>query len=401
MTQPENIPPDRETIRLLAGRHKRAQLGHPWIFSNEMEMTPALKALTPGSPVAFSDASGQSLGTGFFNPHSLIAGRILSREGDDIDQSLIEAKLNRALSLRQRLYDQPYYRLVHAEADGLPGLIVDRYNDTIVLQPNAAGTDQLLDHIIGALEKVLSPSAILIKGDSTARRLEGLKPDVRWVGSAPDGPQEIIEGGVKFLADLSDGQKTGWFFDHAANRALVARYAAGATVLDLYCYLGGFALQAAKQGATAVTGIDRSEQALTLALQSAEQNGLSQVCTFHKSAVFDAVTELATDNKSYDIVVADPPAFVKSRKDLKAGARGYRKMARLAAQLVAPGGLLFVASCSHHVDMELFAQQIRRGLSDANRQGRILHSGGAGPDHPVHPHLPESAYLKFQLLQLD
>ncbi|MBT5048181.1 MAG: class I SAM-dependent rRNA methyltransferase [Rhodospirillaceae bacterium] len=401
MTQPAEIQPGREIIRLSAGRHKRAQLGHPWIFSNEIEMIPSVKALAPGSAVSFSDASGQSLGTGFFNPHSLIAGRILSRDGADMDQSFIEDRLSRALALRQRLFDQPYYRLVHAEADGMPGLIVDRYNDVLVVQPNAAGMDRILDQIIAALNNIVSPRAILVKGDSAARRLEGLQPDVRWVGSPPDGPQEIIEGGVTFLADLGDGQKTGWFFDHATNRALVARFAENTTVLDLYCYLGGFALQAARAGATAVTGIDRSEQALALATQSAELSGLSQNCTFQKSTAFDAMGDLAKSSAQYGIVVADPPAFVKSRKDLKAGARGYRKMARLAAPLVAPGGLLFVASCSHHVDMTLFAQQIRRGLSDTNRQGRILHSGGAGPDHPVHPHLPESAYLKFQFLQLD
>lgn len=391
----------QETIRLSAGRHKRAQLGHPWIYSNEIDMTPAAKALPPGSIVAFSDVAGQTLGTGFFNPHSLIAGRLLSRDAADIDQDFLQARLSRALALRQRLFDQPYYRLVHAEADGLPGLIIDRFNDTLVIQPNAAGMDRLIDQIVSALTEILSPSAILIRGDSAARRLEGLEPDIHWVGSAPDGPQKIVEGGVTFFADLADGQKTGWYFDHATNRSLVAGFAKEATLLDLYCYQGGFALQAAKAGAKSVTAIDRSEQALALAGQTAEQNGLTQICSFQRTPVFDALPQLAKDDRRFDIVVADPPAFVKSRKDLKAGARGYRKLVRLAAPLVAPGGFLFVASCSHHVDMTLFAQQVRRGLSDAGRDGRILHSGGAGPDHPVHPHLPESAYLKFQFLQLD
>jgi len=181
----------------------------------------------------------------------------------------------------------------------------------------------------------------------------------------------------------------------------VARYAKGGSVLDLYCYLGGFALQAAAAGATSVTAIDRSEPALDLAAQSAAFNGLAARCEFRRAKAFDEMERLAGEGRIFDIVVADPPAFVKSRKDLKAGARGYRKMVRLAAPLVAQGGLLFAASCSHHVDAALFAEQVRRGLSDAGREGRILHSGGAGPDHPVHPHLPESAYLKYQLLQLD
>jgi 23S rRNA (cytosine1962-C5)-methyltransferase len=407
MTEPVKTQPAQEaadarpTVRLAPGRHKRTQQGHPWIFSNEIEMTPALKALAPGTIAAYTDAAGHFLGTGFFNPHSLITGRLISREGADIDRTLIKNQLDRALALRQRLFHQPYYRLVHAEADGLPGLIIDRVGDTLVVQPNAAGIDRLIDQIVDVLSDLLSPNSILIKGDSAARRLEGLEPTMRWIGQEKEGPQEITEGNVRFLTDLGDGQKTGWFFDHAANRALVARYASDATMLDLYCYLGGFALQAAKAGAKSVTGIDRSQAALDLASQSAEINGLSAICTFRRATVFDAMTELAADNARFDIVVADPPAFVKSRKDLKAGARGYRKMARLAAPLVAPGGLLFVASCSHHMDVSLFSQQISRGLWNTRRSGRILHSGGAGPDHPVHPNLPESAYLKFQLIQLD
>jgi len=386
----------------LAGKHKRARLGHPWIFSNEIEMTQAAKALPPGSAARFIDASGASLGTGFFNPHSLIAGRLMSRDGAPIGRALIEGRLGRALALRERLFTAPYYRLVHAEADGLPGLIVDRYGDYLVIEANSAGMDRLLDEVIGAAQSLLAPKGILLKGDGTARRQEGLEPDSRWVGERPPGPLRIVEGGVTFLVDPDSGQKTGWFFDQAANRALVARYAAaGATVLDLYCYLGGFALQAVAGGAQSVTAIDSSEPALDLAAQSAALNDLTERCTFRRGKAFDEMERLAGEDQCFDMVVADPPAFVKSRKDLKVGARGYRKMVRLAAPLVAQGGLLFVASCSHHVDAALFAEQVRRGLSDAGREGRILHSGGAGPDHPVHPHLPESAYLKYQLLQLD
>ena len=389
-------------IKMLAGKHKRARLGHPWIYSNEIEMTQAAKALPPGSAVRFIDASGASLGTGFFNPHSLIAGRLLSRDGAPIDRALIETRLSRALALRERLYDAPYYRLIHAEADGLPGLIIDRFGAYLVIEANTAGMDRMIDEIIGAAQSLLAPEGILLKGDGAARRQEGLEPDSRWVGERPPEPLRIIEGGVTFLADPHSGQKTGWFFDQAANRALVARYAAaGATVLDLYCYLGGFALQAAAAGAQSVTAIDSSEPALGLAEQAAALNGLAERCTFRRAKAFDEMQRLAGEDQCFDMVVADPPAFVKSRKDLKVGARGYRKMVRLAAPLVAQGGLLFVASCSHHVDAALFAEQVRRGLSDSGRDARILHAGGAGPDHPVHPHLPESAYLKFQLLQLD
>ena len=392
---PENL------IKMLAGKHKRARLGHPWIFSNEIEMTQTVKVLPAGSAVRFIDASGASLGTGFFNPHSLIAGRLMSRDGEPIDRTLINTRLGRALALRERLFAAPYYRLIHAEADGLPGLIVDRYGAYLVIEANTAGMDRMLDEVIGAIQSLLAPKGIFLKGDGAARRQEGLEPNSRWIGEQPPGPLRIVEGGVTFFADPDSGQKTGWFFDQAANRALVARYANGGSVLDLYCYLGGFALQAAAAGATSVTAIDRSEPALDLAAQSAALNGMAARCTFRRAKAFDEMERLAGDSQTFDIVVADPPAFVKSRKDIKAGARGYRKMVRLAAPLVAQGALLFVASCSHHVDTTLFAEQVRRGLSDARRDARILHSGGAGPDHPVHPHLAESSYLKYQLLQLD
>jgi 23S rRNA (cytosine1962-C5)-methyltransferase len=395
------MTPGMPTVRLMAGRHKRARLGHPWIFSNEIEMTADAKSLPPGAAVAFAEAGGSPLGTGFFNPHSLIAGRLVSREGAAIDRALIEARLAKALALRARLFEAPYYRLVHAEADALPGLIVDRYGDLLVAQLNAAGMDRLLEDVIAALQSVVAPAAILLKGDGPARALEGLETVTRWVGPEPDAPQRISEGGVSFLADLGGGQKTGWFYDQAANRSLVAQFAGGARVLDLYCYLGGFALRAAATGAVAVTGIDRSQPSLDLAAQAAALNGLDGRCVFRRSPAFDEMARLAADGETFDIVVADPPAFVKSRKDLKPGARGYRKMVRLANPLVTRGGLLFAASCSHHVGTDLFAEQVRRGLADAGRNGRILYAGGAGPDHPVHPFLPESAYLKYQLLQLD
>jgi 23S rRNA (cytosine1962-C5)-methyltransferase len=388
-------------IQLKKGQQRRVRAGHPWVFSNELEMTPEAKALTPGTIVRFVDAGAEVMGTGFFNPHSLIAGRIVSRTGAMIDGALLESRLRAALALRERLYTAPYYRLIHSEADGLPGLIVDRYNDFLVVQINAAGMELLWDALHAALQAVISPTAILLKNEGPSRKLEGLSEETRWVGGEPAAPQTLIEGGVTFHVDLSGGQKTGWFFDQAANRALVASLAKGARVLDLYSYLGGFGLEAVKAGAAAVTLIDRSEPALDLTAETASANGLAALCTFHRGNVFIETERLAAEDALFDIVVADPPAFVKSRRDIKTGSRGYRKLARLSAALVAPGGLLFTASCSHHMPLDQFAEQIRRGISDAGRSARILYSTGAGPDHPVHPHLPESAYLKAQLLQLD
>ncbi|MEE8333697.1 MAG: class I SAM-dependent rRNA methyltransferase [Alphaproteobacteria bacterium] len=392
---------DRPVIRVQAGRHKRVRLGHPWIFSNEIEMTAEARALTPGTEALFVDQHGSALGSGYFNPHSLIAGRIVARDGAAIDGALIEDRLGRALSLRERLYDAPFYRLVHSEADALPGLIVDRYGDVLVVQINAAGMELLTDELIAALRSVVAPTAILLRNDGSAREQEGLETEVRWIGTAPEMPIEIVEDGTRFLVDLGEGQKTGWFYDQRPGRTLVASLAAGASVLDLYCYLGAFGVRAAAAGARGITAIDRSQPALDLAARAAVLNGVEGLCDFRRAAVFDALEEYATSGARFDIVVADPPAFVRARRDIKSGARGYRKLARLSAKLVAEGGLLFAASCSHHVGVELFAEQVRRGLADAGRTGRILTTGGAGPDHPVHPFLPESAYLKYQLLQLD
>ncbi len=388
-------------ISLAKGRQKRVRAGHPWIFSNELQMTPEAKSLVPGTIVSFIDAGGEAMGTGFFNPHSLIAGRILRRDQGPVDADLFEQRLRAALNLRERLFDRPYYRLVHSEADGLPGLIVDRYGDFLTLQFNAAGMSLARNGVIEALRAVVGPSSILLKNDGPARSLEGLDEEIRWIGPEPPAPQILPEGDVSFRLDLSGGQKTGWFFDQAANRALVASLAKDARVLDLYCYLGGFGLSAARSGAASVLLVDRSQSALDLVARTIEANGLDDRCAVRKANVFDEAERLAAAGEKFDIVVADPPAFVKSRRDAKSGARGYRKLSRLSAALVAPGGFLFSASCSHHMPADLFAEQLRRGIGDAGRTARILSTTGAGPDHPVHPHLPESAYLKAQLLQLD
>ena len=388
-------------IRLLAGHHKRARSGHPWIFSNEIDMTPAAKALPPGIVARFQEAGGAPLGAGFFNPHSLIAGRLLTRDGTAVDAALIARRIDAALALRARLFDTPFYRLAHSEADGLPGLIVDRYGDIAVVEINAAGIERMKDDVLAALDAAIAPKAVLLKNDGPARAHEGLPAEIAWRGDAPNAPVEIVENGVRFLADLAGGQKTGWFYDHRESRAAVARLASGGRVLDLFSYLGGFGIQAAVAGAASVQMVDRSQPALDLAARAAALNSVEERCRCTRAYAFDEVERLAAAGERFDVVVADPPAFVKSKKDLASGVRGYRKMVRLAAALVAPGGILFAASCSHHVDVALFAEQVRRGLADARRDGRILQSGGAGPDHPVHPFLPETGYLKFQLLQLD
>ena len=392
----------RPVVTLQPGGHRRAERGHPWVYSNEIVMDAAAKALPAGTLVTLRRADERPFGVASFNAHTLIAARLLDRDaGRAVNRRFFVRRLERALRLRERLYTAPYYRLVHAEADGLPGLVVDRFGGVLVAQANTAGMDRLLPVITDALTDLLSPEAIVLRNDSPVRTLEGLPLETRTASGTLDRPVLLDENGTLFLADALAGQKTGWFYDQRDNRAFVAGLASGARVLDLYCYAGGFSIMAAHRGSASVLGIDRSEPALALAAETAARNGVSESCEFRGAEVFAAGAALAGQGERFDIVIADPPPFARAKRDVPAALRGYRKLARLAAQLTAPGGFLFLASCSYNVGAEAFAEAVRHGLSDAGRSARILKSAGAGPDHPVHPALPESAYLKALTLSLD
>jgi 23S rRNA (cytosine1962-C5)-methyltransferase len=392
----------RPDIRLLPGRHKRPLEGHPWIYSNEIEMSPAAKALPRGTIARFVSHDNRPLGVGCFDAHSLIAGRLLERDADaSIDTAWLGRRITQALALRQRLFPAPFYRLVHAEADGLPGTVIDRFGEVVVAQVNSAGMDRLSEALVEAIDAALAPTAIVIRNDSALRSVEGLSEGVRMAKGAIDGPVRIEENGVAFLAHATEGQKTGWFFDQRDHRRAVAALAKGARVLDVYTHTGGFGLQAAAAGATEVTLVDRSELALDLAKRAADLNGLGANCRFVQAEAFRELDRLAASGTRFEVVVVDPPAFVKSKKDLATGLKGYRKLAEMAARLVEPGGFLFAASCSHNVDPPAFLAEVTRGIGRARRSGRILRQAGAAADHPVHPMLPESAYLKGVLLQLD
>ncbi len=394
----EEVP----VVRLRPGGHRRLLHGHPWVYSNEVEMDAGARTLPPGIVARLESSDGERLGTALFNRLPLIAARLLTRDAKaTIDAAFLRGRLARALAIRDKLLPLPYYRLVHAEADGLPGLIIDRFGDALVLQLNCAGMDRLLPQLIESLEALLAPRVIVLRSDSVARQMEGLEPRAGLVKGSLEGPIEVIENGARYLADLGEGQKTGWFYDQRDNRAWLAPFAKGARVLEGYCYSGGFTMQAALAGASEVLAIDRSRPALDLAEQAAALNGVAERCRFLKGEVFTELQRLAKAGERFGLVIVDPPAFVKSKKDLRQGAKGYRKLARLAALVTAPEGTLFIASCSHHVDALLFGEQVKRGLVDAGRSGRILRSAGAAPDHPVHPALPESAYLKAQVLALN
>jgi 23S rRNA (cytosine1962-C5)-methyltransferase len=395
-------PARRPIVTLLPGGHRRAEAGHPWIYSNEIAMDAAAKALAPGALVTLRRSDERPLGVAMFNPHTLLAARLLDRDAARaIGKRFFVRHLERALRLRDRLYRAPCYRLVHAEADGLPGLVIDRFGAVLVVQANAAGIERLMPNVLDALRQVLSPEAIVLRNDSPARALEGLPIETRIAVGHVDGPVSLEENGAAYEADVLAGQKTGWFFDQRDNRAFIAGLAQDARLLDLYCYSGGFSIAAARAGAGSALGIDRSEPALALAEAAARRNGVAERCVFRRSEVFAEAAALSGSGERFDIVVADPPPFARSKRDVPPALRGYRKLARLAAQLTAPGGILFLASCSHNVPTGDFAEAVRRGLADAGRSARILRQSGAGPDHPVHPALPETAYLKALTLSLD
>jgi len=395
-------PAARPKVTLLPARHKRAESGHPWIYANEVRMDEAARALTPGTLVTLRRADDRPLGVAMFNPHCLLALRLLDRDAArPIDRRFVLRRLERALRLRERLFNEPYYRLVHAEADGLPGLVVDRYGTVVVVQSNAAGIARLEPLVLDALAALLQPQAIVLRNDSPARVQEGLRREALVALGALGEPSLVHENGARFPIDPLAGQKTGWFFDQRDNRRFVAGLARGARVLDLYCCTGGFAVQAARAGAIEVLGIDRSEPALALAAAAAALNEVDGILSFRRAEILGEAARLAAAGERFDLVIADPPAFAKSRKEVPAALRGYRKLARLGASLTAREGTLFLASCSYNVAAADFAEAVRRGLADAGRSFSTLRDAGAGPDHPVHPALPESAYLKTTTLALD
>jgi 23S rRNA (cytosine1962-C5)-methyltransferase len=397
-------------VFLAAGRDRRVAAGHPWVYSNEIGMTEAVRALPPGTLATLHRVDGKPLGIGSFHPNTLIAMRLFSRDaGAAVEPGSLPAfvagfishRLRAALALRERCFEAPFYRLVHAEADGLPGLVVDRFGDVLVAQINTAGMERLTEEVLEALDRELRPRAIVLRNDAPARALEGLEREVRVAKGTIDGPVPVLQDGLRFEADVRNGQKTGWYYDQAPNRAAVAPLGRGGEVLDVYCHSGAFAVAALAAGASGALGVDTSQPALTLAEGAARAAGVDGRCRFVRAEAFAELERLGSAGKRFRLVVADPPAFAKSRKEVASGLRGYRKLARLAARVVEPGGLLFVASCSHNVEASAFVAEVARGVGQAQRSGRIVRQAGAGPDHPVHLHLPESAYLKTALLHLD
>lgn len=382
---------------------KRLRAGYPWVMRSDLGKA-AYTGVPAGELADFTDKRGVFAARGFFNPQAQIVGRVLTRRPkEEINRAFLELGLRNALALREKLFPVPYYRLVHAESSGFPGLIIDRYGDVLVAQVNTAGMERLFPVIQDILVEMLAPRAVVQRNDSSSREREGMAREVKVShGAVPQGPLAIIENGVSFNVDVMNGQKTGWFFDQRENRAFVAGIAEGKTMIDVFCHTGGFGVTAAAKGAGHVTFVDSSDKALVDARANAALNGVEGKCDFIEGKAFDVLQRLVDEEKKYDIVSLDPPAFIKARSDITPGLRGYQKLARIAAPLVEEGGYMFLASCSHHAAQNELLKHVSEGIAKAGRTFQLVRASGADSDHPVHPMLSETGYLKaFMFRFLD
>jgi 23S rRNA (cytosine1962-C5)-methyltransferase len=398
VTHPAAAPADGDQLpelRLKPREERRLAAGHLWVFSNEVDVarTP-LTAFAEGALVRVIGDRERFLGYAYVNPHALICARILGRDpAHPPGKSLLVHRLQVALALREQIYAQPYYRLVYGESDGLPGLVLDRYGEVVVGQVGTAGMEALKGEVAEALAKVLRPKALLWKNDGGARELEGL-PKYREsaLGEAPD-VLELEENGVRFRVPLAEGQKTGWFYDQAANRERILKYVRGKRVLDVFSYIGAWGLAAAKHGASEVLCVDASASALAHLEQGAAANGLGNVRTLRGDA-FDVLAALREQGEHFDVVVIDPPAFIKRRKDHPKGLAAYRKLNQAALQLLPRDGWLVSCSCSHHLALEELIDSVQQAARHVSRFVQVVEIGGHAPDHPLHPAIPETRYLK-------
>jgi 23S rRNA (cytosine1962-C5)-methyltransferase len=388
-------------LRLMRGADRRLQSGHLWIYSNEIDnqATP-LRSFTAGQQVAVETEHRKLLGSAYINPNSLLCARLLTRDAETFGQQQLVARLRAALQMRERFFAEPYYRLVYGESDLLPGLVVDRFGPHLVVQLNTAGMDAMREQVVAALLEVMQPESILLRNDSGIRELEGLPSEVVVAHGAPPEFVEMTENGVRFRAPLRTGQKTGWFYDQRPNRAWLRGVSTGRSVLDVFSYIGSFGVQAGAFGAKSVCCVDASEQALLQAQENAVLNNFKGDFSTMQGDAFDVLRALRTDNRHFDIVIVDPPAFVKKKKDLPKGAAAYRRINEIAMELLNPDGLLIASSCSMHLPVEELVDALRSGAQRTGRHVQLLAEGMQGIDHPVHPAIPETRYLKALLARV-
>ncbi len=387
---------DVPALFLARGHERRLRAGHLWIYSNEVDAARSpLKAFRAGEQVAVMDHRGRWLAWAYVNPHSLICARVVSRRREHpLDRSLLVHRLKVALGLRRRRYERPFYRLLFAESDGLPGLVVDRYGDLLSVQITTAGMEAVREEIVAALEKVLRPAGILLRNDAPVRELEGLERHVEVAAGRVPEAVELEENGCRFVASLQTGQKTGWFYDQAANRARLLPWVEGKRVLDLFSYSGAWGVTAAARGAAGVLCVDQSAAALEQVARNAALNGVADKVAVLRGDAFDAVRELRQAGERFDIVLVDPPAFIKRRKDLEEGTLAYRRINEAVMPLLERDGLLVTSSCSFHMEEARLLETVQKAARHRDRSLQLLERGQQGPDHPVHPAIPETAYLK-------
>lgn len=411
MTSPSSHPqePDeaaahgRPVVRLKPKAEARAiRHGFPWVYADELVTDRRTQSLAPGALAVLEDGDRRPLGLVTVNVNSRIIARMLDRDpAAVIDRAWFAARIETALRLRERLYPTPFYRLVHAEADGMPGVVIDRFGDLAVVQPNAAWAEAQQEDLAAALQDVTGVRTVVKNGTGRARGLEGLAEETRLLAGAVEGPVPVQMNGATYLADVMGGQKTGLFFDQRPNHEFAARLSKGARVLDVFSHVGGFALAALAGGAVSALAVDASAPALDLAARGAEASGFADRFATRKGDAFEVMEALAEEGQVYDLVICDPPAFAPAKPALEAGLRAYERLARLAAPLVAPGGYLVLCSCSHAADLQAFRNASARGIGRGGRRAQLLHTGFAGPDHPMLLQLAESAYLKALFFRLN
>jgi 23S rRNA (cytosine1962-C5)-methyltransferase len=383
-------------LRLKRNEERRLRAGHVWAFSNEVDVnnTP-LTSFESGEAVEVQDYRSRTIGSGYVNPHSLICARLVSHDKrHPWPPSLIVHRLKVALSLRQTLFEQPFYRLVYGESDGLPGLVVDRFGDLLVVQITTAGMERMKDDVVAALDKVLRPSAVWLRNDNPIRALEHLPQYVEAsIGEVPEHVR-LIEHGVDFDVSVHTGQKTGWYFDQCDNRGCLRTLVKDKKVLDVFSYIGTWGIHAATSGAAAVTCIDESQLALECARANAALNGLADTVEVREGDAFKLLQELHISGEGFDVVILDPPAFIKRKKDINVGTEASRRLNELAMQVLTRDAMPVSCSCSYHLPLDRLVAQMFAAARRLSRDMQILGIGGQAPDHPVHPAIPETAYLK-------
>lgn len=388
--------PKRPELWLRKGADRRLRGGHSWVYSNEVDTSRSpLAAFQAGATVTLKSASGEALGAAFMEPQSLICARRFALEpGAELDTALFAKRLSAALALRETFFDQPCYRLLYGDSDGVSGVVADRFGDYLVLQLNTAGIECYQQPLVEALVEGLKPEGILLRLDSRSRRDQGLDDRIEVVyGTVPE-QVSLVENGVEFTAPVYSGQKTGWFFDHRDNRARLQQLSRGHRVLDVYSYIGGWGVQAAVAGADAVCCVDSSGPALETAAMNAALNGVGDRLQTHQGKADQVMQQLYDSGERYDIVVLDPPAFIQRRRDLGKGRKAYRRINELAMRLLRPGGILVSASCSMHLSEPDLLEVLRGASQRTGLRAQVIAMGGQGADHPVHPAIPETRYLK-------